>query len=167
MSSVSSPTLAGSSLSLLAANPDELKQLTTSAFSLLDQSPPPTLREILSAYQAKGDGDRDMLLAMLNAKSAEDQRISSVASLQRTLLEVYQAARHQNTQLPPPPPRPHTNGSHHYSTPAFAQSPHQSIASPPPPCQSAFDERCANISAGTCIPKTPALVTLSPSFARI
>jgi len=37
------------------------------------QPPPPSLREILGAYKAKGDGDRDMLLAMLNAKSAEDQ----------------------------------------------------------------------------------------------
>ncbi|KAJ3533731.1 hypothetical protein NMY22_g7211 [Coprinellus aureogranulatus] len=31
-----------------------------------------------------------MLLAMLNAKAAEDQRISAVASLQRTLIELHQ-----------------------------------------------------------------------------
>lgn len=37
------------------------------------QQPPPSLREILGAYRSKGDGDRDMLIAMLNAKSAEDQ----------------------------------------------------------------------------------------------
>jgi hypothetical protein len=37
------------------------------------QAPPPTLRDILGAYKARGDGDRDMLIAMLNAKSAEDQ----------------------------------------------------------------------------------------------
>ena len=37
------------------------------------QPPPPSLREILEAYKARGDGDREMLLAMLNAKSAEDQ----------------------------------------------------------------------------------------------
>lgn len=37
------------------------------------QPSPPTLRDILGAYRAKGDGDRDMLLAMLNAKAAEDQ----------------------------------------------------------------------------------------------
>jgi hypothetical protein len=37
------------------------------------QSPPPTLRELLSAYRTKGDGDRDLLLAILNAKTAEDQ----------------------------------------------------------------------------------------------
>ncbi|EEB87084.1 hypothetical protein MPER_15722, partial [Moniliophthora perniciosa FA553] len=38
--------------------------------------PPPTLREILTAYRTKGDGDREMLLAMLNAKTAEDQRLA-------------------------------------------------------------------------------------------
>lgn len=37
------------------------------------QPPPPSLREILTAYRTKGDGDRDMLLAMLSAKTAEDQ----------------------------------------------------------------------------------------------
>lgn len=37
------------------------------------QPPPPSLREILEAYKARGDGDREMLLAMLNAKSSEDQ----------------------------------------------------------------------------------------------
>ena len=39
----------------------------------LSQPPPPSLREILAAYKQRGDGDREMLLAMLNAKSAEDQ----------------------------------------------------------------------------------------------
>lgn len=41
--------------------------------SLYDQPPPPSLREILAAYKANGDGDREMLLTMLNAKAAEDQ----------------------------------------------------------------------------------------------
>ena len=47
---------------------------TSSLLTLLNkQPPPPTLREILEAYKARGDGDREMLLAMLNAKSSEDQ----------------------------------------------------------------------------------------------
>lgn len=37
------------------------------------QPAPPSLREILTAYRTRGDGDRDMLLAMLSAKTAEDQ----------------------------------------------------------------------------------------------
>lgn len=39
----------------------------------LSQQPPPSLRDILGAYKANGDGDREMLLAMLNAKTAEDK----------------------------------------------------------------------------------------------
>ncbi|KIK05567.1 hypothetical protein K443DRAFT_130399 [Laccaria amethystina LaAM-08-1] len=54
-------------------HPDDLNRMISSAKSILDQAPPPTLREILGAYRSKGDGDRDMLLAMLNAKTAEDQ----------------------------------------------------------------------------------------------
>jgi hypothetical protein len=43
------------------------------AWLIHPQPTPPSLREILTAYRTKGDGDRDMLLAMLNAKTAEDQ----------------------------------------------------------------------------------------------
>ncbi|THH23111.1 hypothetical protein EUX98_g8066 [Antrodiella citrinella] len=50
-----------------------VKSLLTSTWHVLDQPPPPSLREILGAYKAKGDGDREMLISMLNAKSAEDQ----------------------------------------------------------------------------------------------
>ncbi|KAI0067744.1 hypothetical protein BV25DRAFT_1819163 [Artomyces pyxidatus] len=71
------------------------KSLLASTWQVLDQPPPPSLREILGAYRTRGDGDREMLMAMLNAKSAEDQRIASVASLHRSMLEYYQA----------PPPR--------------------------------------------------------------
>ncbi|KAF8226112.1 hypothetical protein L208DRAFT_1407643 [Tricholoma matsutake] len=70
------------------SSPD-INHLVTSAFSVLEQSPPPSLREILVAYRSKGDGDRDMLLAMLNAKSAEDQvrsLLQSLLSLPLTLL---------------------------------------------------------------------------------
>ena len=34
---------------------------------------PPSVKEILTAYATKGDGDRDVLLAILHAKAAEDQ----------------------------------------------------------------------------------------------
>ncbi|KAG6832252.1 hypothetical protein H0H92_004217 [Tricholoma furcatifolium] len=52
---------------------DDLRHMLSTAFSIVEQTPPPSLREILTAYRNKGDGDRDMLLAMLNAKAAEDQ----------------------------------------------------------------------------------------------
>ncbi|OJA18842.1 hypothetical protein AZE42_00829 [Rhizopogon vesiculosus] len=66
----------------------DYRRLIMSSSQILEQAPPPSLREILGAYKSKGDGDREMLIAMLNAKSAEDQRIASVASLHKTLLEM-------------------------------------------------------------------------------
>ncbi|KAJ7462726.1 hypothetical protein B0H11DRAFT_92829 [Mycena galericulata] len=87
-----------------------LGQVVSSASSVLDQTPPPSLRDILGAYKANGEGDREMLLAMLNAKTAEDQRIASIAALHRTMLEVYQAAPL------------HLDGGHS-AAPKFTQSP--------------------------------------------
>ncbi|KAF7339955.1 hypothetical protein MVEN_01913200 [Mycena venus] len=88
-----------------------LGHVVSSASSVLDQPPPPSLRDILGAYKANGDGDRDMLLAMLNAKAAEDQRLASMAALHRTMLEVYQA---QPLQM---------NGSHHHYPSKYTHSP--------------------------------------------
>lgn len=47
------------------------------ALHTFDQPPAPSLREVLGAYRLKGDGDREMLLAILNAKAAEDQVCSN------------------------------------------------------------------------------------------
>ncbi|EGO04921.1 hypothetical protein SERLA73DRAFT_157749 [Serpula lacrymans var. lacrymans S7.3] len=80
----------GFSSSLLhphSSDPDR-RRIIKSTWHILEQAPPPSLREILGAYKSRGDGDRDMLIAMLNAKSAEDQRLASIAALQRSLLEI-------------------------------------------------------------------------------
>jgi len=67
----------------------EMNRVLSSTWHVLEQTPPPSLRDVLGAYNSKGDGDRDMLIAMLNAKSAEEQRMASVAALHRTLLEMH------------------------------------------------------------------------------
>ncbi|OBZ79036.1 hypothetical protein A0H81_00492 [Grifola frondosa] len=114
-----------------------MKTILASTWHVLDQQPPPSLREILDAYKSKGDGDRDMLMAMLNAKSAEDQRLASIASLHRTMLDMYQ------TPLPPPSTFPshvseghrshHTTCSHarHFPSPptSYSYSPHAQMQS--------------------------------------
>ncbi|KAJ7770789.1 hypothetical protein DFH07DRAFT_735309 [Mycena maculata] len=105
------------------------------------KTPPPTLRDILGAYKANGEGDRDMLLAMLNAKTAEDQRIASIAALHRTMLEVYQAAplhlnggHHSPPKLTPSPPlreaRPTRNMYHSVSS-VSRSPPHTRVPLPP------------------------------------
>src|SRR5438477_13050863 len=72
--------------------------LLASACSFLDQarSPPPSLRDILRANSTKGDGDRDMLLAVLNAKTAEDQ----VCLLLFTVLSPHSPHRDSLPSLP-------------------------------------------------------------------
>ncbi|KAF8506658.1 hypothetical protein F5888DRAFT_1797912 [Russula emetica] len=94
-------------------HPRSQKSLLASTWQVLDQPPPPTLREILGAYRSRGDGDREMLMAMLNAKSAEDQRIASVASLHRSMLEYYQMFSRQAQEIPCPSASDSQGPSHH------------------------------------------------------
>ncbi|CAE6426166.1 unnamed protein product [Rhizoctonia solani] len=114
----------------------------------LNQPPPPTLREILSAYSAKGEGDRDMLIALLNAKAAEDNRIANVAKLQQQVIQMQltalsahlqsmqtkrpQPAEHRERRSPvspsPPSRRPRSSTpvrarAHPYSRPATDDHP--------------------------------------------
>ncbi|KAI0257099.1 hypothetical protein BJV78DRAFT_1160253 [Lactifluus subvellereus] len=88
------------------------KALLASTWQVLDQPPPPSLREILGAYRLRGDGDREMLMAMLNAKSAEDQRIASVASLHRSMLEYYQVSSEKMQEAPYPSASKPAGSSH-------------------------------------------------------
>ncbi|KAL5495582.1 hypothetical protein ACEPAI_1045 [Sanghuangporus weigelae] len=97
------------------SGPVDIRTLYSTSWSALDGPSPPTLREILTAYKQKGDGDRDMLLAMLNAKSAEDQRIASQLSLRRTMIEINKytlesrSPSHSQLQYP----QQHTSSSGH------------------------------------------------------
>ncbi|KAI0768568.1 hypothetical protein BD413DRAFT_614435 [Trametes elegans] len=112
-----------------------MKTILASSWRLVEQPPPPTLREILEAYKARGDGDREMLLAMLNAKSSEDQRLASIATLHRTMLDMYQA-QHVQQAAPMIPlhvpdahhPHPYSHPHHFPSPPAsYHHSPHAHI----------------------------------------
>ncbi|KAG8919611.1 hypothetical protein FRC03_008331 [Tulasnella sp. 419] len=72
-----------------------------SSWKACTQATPPSLSEILGAYAQKGDGDREMLLGILNAKSSEDQRIAALANLHQTILQMQLQA--QRVQLTSPP----------------------------------------------------------------
>ncbi|KAG8743717.1 hypothetical protein FRC10_011590 [Ceratobasidium sp. 414] len=94
-----------------AMSPPTSSKSIESTFQALSQAPPPSIREILGAYSAKGEGDRDMLVALLNAKSAEDQRLAAIATLQHTVLQMQHslALAQAQAHLGPPPsaPSPH------------------------------------------------------------
>ncbi|KZT74886.1 hypothetical protein DAEQUDRAFT_720070 [Daedalea quercina L-15889] len=102
----------------------------------IQQSPPPSLREILDAYREKGDGDRDMLIAMLNAKSAEDQRIASLASLQKSMFDLYQPTMRQpQSQTGPPLHMSQPSHMHLHSQPYSHYAHSHRSQSPYPPAQ--------------------------------
>jgi hypothetical protein len=62
--------------------PQQLYSAQLTNVALLKSQPiPPSVREILTAYTAKGsDADREVLLAILQAKAAEDQVRPNVQS---------------------------------------------------------------------------------------
>ncbi|KIP11452.1 hypothetical protein PHLGIDRAFT_124854 [Phlebiopsis gigantea 11061_1 CR5-6] len=113
----------------LDVDPDAL---VASTLRVLDQRAAPSMHEILAAYTTKGDGDRDMLFALLNAKTAEDNRMAADRNLRRTLLEI---CRSSST------PSPSAYGAHHlgiqqYPLPSppttlYQQSPAILTQSPP------------------------------------
>ncbi|PVG02609.1 hypothetical protein CPB86DRAFT_780019 [Serendipita vermifera] len=109
------------------------------AILAFDQPPAPSLREVLGAYRIKGDGDREMLLTILNAKAAEDQRVASMATLHQTILQVLHAnlvsassvSSSETNQLPPITSNsPSMDAQSHLSTSSSVSSPaasHKSI----------------------------------------
>ncbi|KAI0076287.1 hypothetical protein K474DRAFT_1708341 [Panus rudis PR-1116 ss-1] len=134
-----------------------MKALLSSTWHVLDQPPPPSLREILGAYRAKGDGDRDMLLAMLNAKTAEDQRIAAVASLHRTMLEL-----HTYTAQSQPPVHPPEVHSVYPYQPHFPSPPTTSYQHSPPLHSHAHSESSSRVRR-----RTESTTSLHPSSAHI
>ncbi|KAG9014852.1 hypothetical protein FRB94_009010 [Tulasnella sp. JGI-2019a] len=124
-----------------ATNNPPTNNIWDSAWATINQAPPPTLTDVLGAYAQKGENDREMLLRILQAKSAEDERIASVASLHRTILELQAAsvnvqnnaralatAGYATPSITPPmhsPPLPHPS---HHQHPSQRHSRHPSMS---------------------------------------
>ncbi|CAE6433219.1 unnamed protein product [Rhizoctonia solani] len=93
---------------------EQPRPILETTWHALSQTAPPSLREILSAYNSKGEGDREMLIALLNAKSAEDQRLASLATLHQTVLQMQHAiaiaaVTAQQPAARPPAPQPQSS----------------------------------------------------------
>ncbi|KAI0343964.1 hypothetical protein BDW22DRAFT_1355200 [Trametopsis cervina] len=98
--------------------------LIASTFQTLDQRAPPSMHEILAAFTSKGDGDREMLFALLNAKAAEDNRIAADRNLRRSLLEMYRTPHASSSAMymPESPMYPFPSPP----TSSYRESPHRS-----------------------------------------
>ncbi|KAJ1310369.1 hypothetical protein OPQ81_007107 [Rhizoctonia solani] len=99
-----------------AAGSEQPRPILETTWHALSQAPPPSLREILTAYNSKGEGDREMLVALLNAKSAEDQRLASLATLHHTVLQMQHAIAIAAMTAQQPAARPHVPQSHPQSS---------------------------------------------------
>jgi len=144
MNSIVSPTHSPVENASHASHPtpdSEMNRVISSTWHVLEQTPPPSLRDVLGAYSSKGDGDRDMLIAMLNAKSAEDQRMASVAALHRTLLEMHHSPpvpSHSSLLQPtaysyPPRSISHSPPTHEVMPTHILNGLSMGHSSPPPP----------------------------------
>jgi len=119
--------------------PGSTTNIWDSAWNACTQVPPPNLTEVLGAYAQKGDGDREMLLGILKAKSAEDQRIAAVASLHQTILQLQASALQSggNALSPSLPGGPTPTPTPPVRSPLPTQSHRRSITSYSPPMHSA------------------------------
>ncbi|KAH7340294.1 hypothetical protein B0J17DRAFT_715523 [Rhizoctonia solani] len=120
---------------------EQPRPILETTWHALSQAPPPSLREILSAYNSKGEGDREMLVALLNAKSAEDQRLASLATLHQTVLQMQHAiaiaavtAQQPAARPPVPQPQPsRKKRSHAEYAPDAYKAGHDDREPPLPP----------------------------------
>ncbi|ORX34712.1 hypothetical protein BD324DRAFT_609890 [Kockovaella imperatae] len=70
--------------------------------------PPASLTAILDSFKQSGQGDRELLLAILGAKKAEEERLTALISTRLTILQarlsLHSAAAALAAQQPPTPP---------------------------------------------------------------
>ncbi|KAL7009188.1 hypothetical protein EMMF5_001386 [Cystobasidiomycetes sp. EMM_F5] len=144
----------------------------------------PSWQSIVQAYHREGNGDRDMLIALLNAKAKEDERLAAIDVLRAEQLRAYNNYVQACIQMDPAVvqqyqqylehyqhPQPHAHPSH--SIPFNATSP--SPSSPVSSCsrQSSSEPTPSSSSASSCTESngtkdTSASVSpRSPSSARM
>ncbi|KAF7306629.1 hypothetical protein MIND_00454300 [Mycena indigotica] len=96
--------------------------------------PAPTLRDVLGAYKANGDGDREVLLAVLKAKTSEDNRQAALATLYDSMLQLHRVPVHNPyptpayTHSPPEPSHPYR---HYRNVSSLSRSPPPVHTRPP------------------------------------
>lgn len=99
--------------------------------TVADSQPPPpaSLKSILDSFRRSGEGDRDLLMSILGAKKAEEERMTAIIQTRLTILQArlnLATIQAQMQAMPPPdalraertPSLTHSASSHE-SSPAY------------------------------------------------
>lgn len=70
-------------------------------------APPASLSSILDSFRRSGEGDRDLLLAILGAKKAEEERLTSLIQTRLTILQARLSVHSTSLQLDAAASMPH------------------------------------------------------------
>ncbi|WVW81908.1 hypothetical protein I302_103908 [Kwoniella bestiolae CBS 10118] len=76
--------------------------------------PPASLSSILDSFRKSGEGDRELLLSILGAKKAEEERLTALIQTRLTVLQARLSLHSAAASLPPPQmtvPPPNPGGS--------------------------------------------------------
>ncbi|GMK58515.1 hypothetical protein CspeluHIS016_0505470 [Cutaneotrichosporon spelunceum] len=95
---------------------------------------PASLKSILDSFRRSGEGDRDLLMAILQAKKSEEERLTAIIQTRLTILQARLNMAAVQAQMPPaesfpsyPPPGRAERQERHASTSSSVSSP----ANPP------------------------------------
>jgi hypothetical protein len=112
-------------------------------------APPASLSSILDSFRRSGEGDRDLLLAILGAKKAEEERLTSLIQTRLTILQarlsVHQTSMQLDAAAAHMPPMPHPPMS-------MAASPHELVAPLPERTPSLTSRGSTTSSSGPVSP---------------
>ncbi|ORY23637.1 hypothetical protein BCR39DRAFT_549051 [Naematelia encephala] len=90
--------------------------------------PPASLGSILDSFRRSGEGDRELLLSILGAKKAEEERLTALIQTRLTVLQARLSLHSAAASMAAAPER----------TPSLTSSGSSAVDSPPPPTSNMF-----------------------------
>ncbi|WOO84681.1 uncharacterized protein LOC62_06G008198 [Vanrija pseudolonga] len=114
-------------------------------------APPSSLKSILDSFRRSGEGDRDLLMAILGAKKSEEERLTSVIQTRLTILQArlnLAAIQAQMQAMPPMPDPSQFQGYPPERTPSLSRGSVSSDNSSPRPSVSLPSHGYAGYPAG-------------------
>lgn len=96
-------------------------------------APPASLKSILDSFRRSGEGDRDLLMAILGAKKSEEERLTAIIQTRLTILQARLNLAAIQAQMPEPamPPMPQQKESPRYYYQPRENRERESVQLPP------------------------------------